>query len=116
VPFRVSANSLYLLTPTAPQAGDVIQVWYWTAHIVTEAVCTVTPEDQAIIILGATAYAGLESERHASGNFTQPDSTGKDIKAWASPEIAASIAPSWDKRQERAMAPANIIQWDTSSV
>ena len=111
VAFRVFANWLYLLSESAPAAGDVLRVWYTLPHVLSESVKTLAPEDEPVIALGAAAYAALERESYAAERITPSGSTVEDYRAWGERALARFQADLADRRRQWVLAVDGRVSW-----
>ena len=82
VPFRVWADTLYLLTSTAPATGDVLRIWYYAPHTLTEDTKTYPSDDDPWLQLGAAAHAALDRQIYASERITVNAQTASLYESW----------------------------------
>jgi hypothetical protein len=115
-PFRVFANRLYLLSTTAPAAGDVIRVWYTLPHVLSESEKTLAPEDEPVVALGAAAYAALERESYAAERITPTGRTTEEYRIWGQRALERFQALLADRRRQATLLVDGRLAWDAESL
>jgi len=121
VKFRVWTDTLYLQTEDEPRSGDVIRLYYLKKQTIDglegATATTVPPDDEEVIILGATGYAALEKARTAIGTVGVSQETPEHWREWGNERLLEFKAGLDFVRDREATAEdARVGPWEVEGV
>lgn len=93
VRFHEYAGTLYVISDSEPQSGEVVRVYYHKEHTIKDlesaTSTTVLLEDEEVIVTGAGAYCAMQEARSAVGQAGVSGETPEHWLKWAITQMDA---------------------------